>query len=40
MIGAGLPQKELVIKAALYEVLQDEGEVERLFPIIKAQREY
>src|ERR1035437_5205061 len=29
----GAPLKELVIKAALYEVLQDEGEVERLFPI-------
>jgi len=29
-----------VIKAALYEVLQVVGEVERIFLIIKAQREY
>ncbi|MGH9753821.1 MAG: type I restriction endonuclease subunit R, partial [Blastocatellia bacterium] len=32
--------REQVIKAALYEVLQDESEVERIFPIIKHQREY
>ena len=32
--------KEKVIKAALYGVLLDEAEVERVFLIIKAQREY
>ncbi len=32
--------KEKVIKAALYGVLQNEAEVERLFVIIKAQKEY
>lgn len=32
--------REQVIKAALYEVLQDEAEVERIFLIIKHQREY
>jgi type I restriction enzyme R subunit len=32
--------REQVIKAALYDVLQDEAEVERIFPIIKHQREY
>ena len=36
-----LPQaREQVIKAALYEVLLDEAEVERIFLIIKAQGEY
>jgi len=35
----GGPREEMV-KAALYGVLQDVGEVERLFPIIKAQKEY
>jgi hypothetical protein len=30
----------MVIKQALYEVLQDEAEVERVFLIIKGQREY
>ena len=30
----------MVIKAALYDVLQDVAEVERIFLIIKAQREY
>ncbi len=35
-----VPTREQVIKAALYEVLQDEAEVERIFLIIKHQREY
>jgi type I restriction enzyme, R subunit len=33
-------QKENEIKAALYEVLQDKKEVERIFAIVKEQREY
>ncbi len=32
--------REQVIKAALYDILQDETEVERIFLIIKAQKEY
>jgi type I restriction enzyme, R subunit len=36
----GVQPKENVIKAALYGVLQDEMEVERIFLIIKAQAEY
>jgi type I restriction enzyme R subunit len=36
----GNKTKELVIKSKLYEVLRDEKEVERIFPIIKEQREY
>jgi type I restriction enzyme R subunit len=32
--------REQVIKAALYDILQDEAEVERIFLIIKHQREY
>ena len=36
----GVQAREQVIKAALYEMLQDEAEVERIFPIIKAQGEY
>jgi len=32
--------KEKLIKAELYKILQDVAEVERLFPIIKAQKEY
>lgn len=36
----GVQTRELVIKRALYEVLQDVDEVERVFLIIKAQREY
>jgi type I restriction enzyme R subunit len=32
--------REQVIKAALYGILQDIAEVERIFLIIKAQREY
>jgi type I restriction enzyme R subunit len=36
----GVQAREQVIKAALYGILQDEGEVERIFLIIKEQREY
>jgi type I restriction enzyme R subunit len=36
----GVQAREQVIKAALYDVLQDVDEVERIFPIIKAQKEY
>lgn len=36
----GHSAREMVIKQALYEVLQDEAEVERVFLIIKGQREY
>lgn len=36
----GVQAREQVIKAALYEVLLDEAEVERIFLIIKAQGEY
>jgi type I restriction enzyme, R subunit len=36
----GVQARERVIKGALYELLQDVDEVERMFPIIKAQGEY
>ena len=36
----GVQAREQVIKAALYECLQDKAEVERIFLIIKAQDEY
>jgi type I restriction enzyme R subunit len=36
----GIQARENAIKAALYEVLNNEGEVERIFRIIKAQKEY
>jgi type I restriction enzyme, R subunit len=36
----GIQTREQVIKAALYGVHQDQAEVERIFLIIKAQREY
>ncbi len=36
----GIKAREQVIKAALYEVLQDVAEVERIFLIIKQQKEY
>jgi type I restriction enzyme, R subunit len=36
----GVLAREQVIKAALYGVLKDESEVERIFPIIKQQPEY
>lgn len=36
----GIKAREQIIKAALYDVLKDESEVERIFLILKAQREY
>ncbi len=36
----GVQTRELMIKKALYGVLQNEAEVERIFLIIKAQKEY
>jgi len=36
----GVQTREQVIKAALYDLLKDEAEVERIFLIIKSQREY
>lgn len=36
----GVQAREQVIKQALYELLRDVAEVERIFPIIKAQKEY
>jgi type I restriction enzyme R subunit len=36
----GVQAREQVIKAAIYGVVQDQSEVERLFLIIKAQGEY
>ena len=36
----GVQPREQRIKAALYKVLQDFAEVERVFLIIKAQKEY
>ena len=36
----GVQSREMVIKRALYDVLQDIAEVERIFLIVKAQREY
>jgi type I restriction enzyme R subunit len=36
----GVQAREQVIKAALYDLLHDEVEVERIFLIIKAQGEY
>ena len=36
----GHPARELVIKQALYGILNDEAEVERIFLIVKGQREY
>lgn len=36
----GVLAREQVIKGALYKILQDEDEVERIFPIIRAQEEY
>ena len=32
--------REQIVKSAIYEVLKDKDKVERIFPIIKAQREY
>ncbi len=36
----GSPPKEKEIKQAVYKILKDENEVERIFPIIKQQNEY
>jgi type I restriction enzyme R subunit len=36
----GIQSREQVVKSALYHVLQDKDEVERIFLIIKAQKEY
>ena len=36
----GVQAREQVVKGALYNVLQDVGEVERIFLIVKQQREY
>jgi type I restriction enzyme R subunit len=36
----GIQTREQVIKRALYDVLKDEAEVERIFLIIRAQKEY
>jgi type I restriction enzyme R subunit len=36
----GVYAREQVIKRALYDILNDVDEVERIFPIVKAQREY
>jgi type I restriction enzyme R subunit len=36
----GMQAKENIIKAALYGVLQDQGEVERIFAIVAQQAEY
>ena len=36
----GVQPREQVIKKALYQVLQDAGEVERIFLILLAQPEY
>jgi type I restriction enzyme R subunit len=36
----GVQPKERVVKGALYGILQDAAEVERIFLIIKAQKEY
>ena len=35
----GVPPRELVIKAALFKLLQNRADVERIFLIIKAHRE-
>ena len=36
----GIKAREQVIKSALFDVLKDESEVERIFLLIKAQKEY
>ena len=36
----GVQPREQIIKAELYRILKDEAEVERIFLIVKAQREY
>lgn len=37
---SGERREERAVKRAMYDVLLDADEVERLFPIIKNQREY
>ena len=36
----GVQAREQVIKEAIFRILPDVAEVERLFPVIKAQKEY
>lgn len=36
----GVQPREMVIKRALFEILHDQDEVERIFLIVKAQKEY
>jgi len=36
----GIQAREQVIKAALFDIIKDKAEVERIFLIIKAQKEY
>jgi type I restriction enzyme, R subunit len=36
----GVQPREQQIKKAIYDILKDVGEVERIFVIIKAQKEY
>jgi len=36
----GVQPREMVIKRALFEILHDQAEVERIFLIVKAQKEY
>ncbi|MNJ56733.1 hypothetical protein D3C77_522930 [compost metagenome] len=36
----GVQAKEMMVKQAMHKVLNNEEEVERLFPIIVAQQEY
>ncbi len=36
----GIQAREQTIKGALYEILKDEAEVERIFLVVQAQREY
>jgi type I restriction enzyme R subunit len=32
--------RELIVKQALFDILQDVDAVERIFPVVKAQSEY
>ena len=36
----GVQAKENMIKRAMFEILKDEDEVERMFVVVKAQKEY
>ena len=36
----GIEPKELVLKAAMFQIIKDEKEVERIFEIVKQQAEY